>query len=129
MYVLAVPSTIRVLDVLPRMPARTPQPGSTVAGPTSPVEEPSTVERPSTVEAPPSPLDSLELELPQCDANRVSADRKSKKPTPDRTLTEVLQRASARAPPSSGQRVARAPIVWAQRGGPGRTSQSRCRRT
>src|SRR5450432_3848665 len=115
MYVLAVPSTIRVLDVLPRMPARIPQPGSTVAGPTSPVEEPSTVGGPSTVEAPPSPLDSLEL--PQCDANRVSADKKSKKPTPDRTLTEVLQRASARAPPSSGHRVARAPIVWAERGG------------
>jgi hypothetical protein len=67
------------------MPARIPQPGSTLAGRTLPVEGP------STVEAPPSPLDSLELELPQCDANKVTVAKSGKKPMRERTLMEILE--------------------------------------
>lgn len=77
MYVLAVPPTVTLRDVLPRMLERVPQ--------LSPEEEP-----PSTLDAP------APFELPpHCAAARGSIDRKHNEPTRHRLLMRISQERSA----------------------------------
>ena len=88
MYVRDVPSTVRVLDVLPRMPARVPHAAaSDVGGETA------------------DDLSALEL-LPQWAADAATSDKKSR-PTRERTLMGVLRQKGPSRAAIPGTPVAR----------------------